>query len=67
MKKIIGGTLSHEVISLEDEFPYFGEREEAYLTITLEIKDKKNLEEALDLYVKGDVLEGDNKYYCDEY
>ena len=56
----MGGSLSHEILSLEEEYPYFGEREEPFLTITLEIKDKKNLQEALDLYVKGDVLEGDN-------
>jgi len=29
----IGGTLSHEIISQEIEFPYSAEREELYLTI----------------------------------
>jgi ubiquitin C-terminal hydrolase len=33
----------------------------------LDIKNKKNIIEALDLYVKPDVLEGDNKYLCEKY
>lgn len=38
-----------------------------YFTISLEIKNKKNIYEALDLYVKDDILEGENKYFCDKY
>lgn len=67
LNDLIGGALSHEIISLEPEYPYYGEREEAYLTIALEIKNKKSIAEALDMYVKGDILEGDNKYYCEKY
>jgi ubiquitin C-terminal hydrolase len=37
------------------------------LTIALDIKNKKTIEEALDLYIKGDLLEGDNKYQCELY
>jgi hypothetical protein len=48
---LIGGKISHEIISLEEDFPYYSEREEAYLTISLEIKNKKNIYEALDLYI----------------
>lgn len=33
----------------------------------MDIKDKKSLQEALDLYIKPDILEGDNKYQCDKY
>ena len=29
--------------------------------------NKKNIYEALDLYVKDDILEGENKYFCDKY
>ena len=33
--------------------------------MSLEIKNKANIKEALDLFIKGDMLEGDNAYYCD--
>jgi ubiquitin carboxyl-terminal hydrolase 9/24 len=32
----------------------------------LEIKDKKSLEEALREFIKGEVLEGDNAYFCEK-
>ena len=33
----------------------------------MDIKGHKNLEEALDAYIKGEVLDGENKYYCSDY
>ena len=35
--------------------------------MSLDIKNKKTLQEALDMFVKPDVLEGENKYYCEKY
>ena len=67
LQDIIGGSLSHEIISLEEEFPYNGEREEPFYSISIEIKHKKNINEALDYYVKGETLEGENKYFCEQY
>jgi len=52
-------------MSLETEYPYVGEREEPFYAITLDIKNKKTIQEALDTYIKPDILEGDNKYYCE--
>ena len=54
-------------MSLETEYPYVGEREEPFYAITLDIKNKKTIQEALDTYIKPDILEGDNKYYCEQY
>jgi ubiquitin C-terminal hydrolase len=64
---LFGGTLSNEIRSQTKDFPYYAEREEEFFTISLDIKNKRNIQEALDLYVKGDKLEGDNAYYCDKY
>lgn len=66
-RNTIGGSLVHEIVSCEENLPYRGEREEQFLRISLDIKNKKNLAEALDLYIKEDTLEGDNKYFCDLY
>jgi len=42
-------------------------KEEPFFAITLDIKNKKSIQEALDLYIKPDLLEGDNQFYCDKY
>jgi len=38
--------------------------DEPFYTISLDIKNKKDILEALSLYVRGDMLEGDNAYFC---
>ena len=63
----VGGALVHEIESCEESFPYISEREEHFFRISLDVKNKKNIAEALDLFIKPDVLEGDNKYFCDKY
>lgn len=67
LNETIGGVISNEIKSLEKEYPYVSEREEPFFAITLDIKNKKNILEALDLYVKPDILEGDDKYQCEKY
>lgn len=63
----IGGTLINEIKSLESEYTYKSKREEPFYCLSLDIKNKKNLHEALDMFVKPDVLEGENKYFCEKY
>ena len=67
IRKHVGGVLVHEIESCEENFPYNSEREEHFFRISLDVKNKKNIAEALDLFVKPDVLDGDNKYFCDKY
>jgi ubiquitin C-terminal hydrolase len=40
-------------------------REEPFMVLPVEVKTKQNLYEGLDLFIKGDMLEGDNAFYCD--
>ena len=61
------GKISNEILSQEVEYPYYSQSEEPFYRITLDIKEHKTLEEALDAYIKGEILEGDNKYYVEEY
>lgn len=35
------------------------------MTLPIEVKNKNNLIEGLDLFIKGDMLEGENAFYCD--
>ena len=61
------GKITNEIVSLEKEYPYYSQTEEPFYSITLDIKGHKNLEDALDAYVKGEILEGDNQYYVEKY
>jgi ubiquitin C-terminal hydrolase len=67
LSSIFGGKISNEICSIDKEFPYSSETEEDFYTISLDIKGKPNIQEALDAYVKADKLEGDNAYYCEQY
>lgn len=67
LRNFIGGSLAHQIVSCETDFPYKGEREEQFFRISLDVKNKKSLAEALDLYIKDEMLEGDNKYFCETY
>jgi ubiquitin C-terminal hydrolase len=60
----IRGRLSSEVISLDKEYPYYSEQETPSLNISIDIKNKRTIEDALDLYVKGEIIEG---YDCEKY
>lgn len=62
LKDFFGGTIINQIISKGCE--HVSEREEGFFTLSLEVKDKKHILESLDLYVVGDMLEGDNKYFC---
>lgn len=62
----MGGTLINQMKSLESDCDFEREKEEAFLTVSIEVKHKKNLEEALDLFVKEDILDGENKYFCED-
>jgi ubiquitin C-terminal hydrolase len=46
--------------------PHRYERADPFYTISLDIKNKSNILEALELYVKGEMLEGDNAYNCEK-
>ena len=61
------GGISNEILSLEKDYKYYSQITEPFYRITLDIKGHKNLEEALDAYIKGEILDGENKYYCSDY
>ncbi|KAH3767551.1 ubiquitin carboxyl-terminal hydrolase 34 [Pelomyxa schiedti] len=61
------GKLANQIKSVEKDMPYSSERLEDFHVLSIDIKNKKTLEEAFDLYVAPDKLEGDNAFYCDQY
>ncbi|KAG2508687.1 hypothetical protein JM18_008733 [Phytophthora kernoviae] len=43
----------------------FGEREEKFFALSVEVSKKRRLTESLALYVEGESLEGENAYFCE--
>ncbi|KAI1096295.1 hypothetical protein F5B19DRAFT_140898 [Rostrohypoxylon terebratum] len=64
LRSIYGGELVQQVKSKECE--HISERIEPFSAIQCDIKGKAGLEESLQAYVDGEIMEGDNKYKCSE-
>lgn len=47
-------------------FPIRYEREEAFMALNLGVTSCQSLEISLDQFVRGEVLEGSNAYYCEK-
>ncbi len=61
-RSFYGGQLVTQIKS--KECPHISERLESFSAIQCDIKGKSSLEESLQAYVEGEVMEGDNKYKC---
>ena len=61
------GKITNEIVSLETEYPYYSQTDESFYSITVDIKNHKTLEDALNSYVKGEILEGENKFFVEKY
>ena len=46
--------------------PHYSEREEPFLAISLTVKNKKNITESLKSFIEGEMLEGENAYFCEK-
>eukprot|EP01122_Echinamoeba_exundans_P011309 TRINITY_DN4451_c0_g2_i1.p1 TRINITY_DN4451_c0_g2~~TRINITY_DN4451_c0_g2_i1.p1 ORF type:complete len:2854 (+),score=629.03 TRINITY_DN4451_c0_g2_i1:307-8868(+) len=64
LNDFFGGQFAQQIVSRECD--HVSERIEDFFTLSVEVKGKRKLEESLDLFVKGDLLDGDNKYFCDK-
>ena len=65
VQESFGGKLVNQIIC--QGIPYVSEREEDFHVLTIDVKGKNNVEDSLRAYVEGDLLSGDNAYYCEEY
>lgn len=46
--------------------PFRSETEQEFQQIQLDVRGKASLEESMDFYVQGELMEGDNAYYCED-
>jgi ubiquitin carboxyl-terminal hydrolase 34 len=63
LRNIFGGSLSTQIIPTECE--HRRERDEPFMSISVEVKNKSHLKDALNLFVEGELLTADNKIKCD--
>ncbi|KAJ5777163.1 hypothetical protein N7520_000409 [Penicillium odoratum] len=61
-RSFYGGQLVQQIKS--KECSHISERLEPFSAIQCDIKGKANLEESLQAYVEGEIMQGDNKYSC---
>jgi ubiquitin carboxyl-terminal hydrolase 9/24 len=61
---VFQGEISNQLIC--EGCPHFSERYEDFLALGVTIKNKISLEQALKEFIKGEVLDGDNAYYCEK-
>lgn len=64
IKNLFQGIFANEFIC--KGCPHYSEREEPFLAINLQVKNKHSIKESLDSFVEGEMLEGDNAYYCEK-
>ena len=64
IKNTFGGYVSNEFIC--KDCPHYSEREEPFLSVSLQVKNKKTLEESLTSFIEGEILEGQNAYLCEQ-
>jgi len=64
IKNLFQGVLANEFIC--KGCPHYSEREEPFMTISLQVKNKHSIRESLEAFVEGEMLEGDNAYYCEK-
>ena len=57
-----GGKLANEMIC--QGCPHQYERPEPFLSLGVPVKNKKSIMEGLNAFIQGDMLEGDNAYFC---
>ncbi|KAF6260179.1 hypothetical protein COO60DRAFT_1700419 [Scenedesmus sp. NREL 46B-D3] len=64
IKPVMGGRFVQQIICRGHDFT--SEREEDFYQISVDVKGMGSLEKSLDDYVKGELMEGDNAYFCEE-
>lgn len=64
IKNLFQGVLANEFIC--KGCPHYSEREEPFMTISLQVKNKQSIKESLEAFVEGEMLEGDNAYHCEK-
>ena len=64
LKNVFSGVMANELIC--KGCPHYYERDESFLTITLQVKNQRDILQSLESFISGEMLEGENAYLCDK-
>jgi ubiquitin carboxyl-terminal hydrolase 9/24 len=64
IKNLFQGVFANEFIC--KGCPHYSEREELFLNICLQVKNKHSIKESLESFIEGSMLDGENAYYCEK-
>lgn len=54
------------MLGRSDSCSHTSERDESFFALQLDVKGKRSVLESLDAFVQGEMLDGDNRYWCEE-
>jgi len=63
-KRLFGGTNSNQVIC--KECGHISERVEPFFSLSLDVRNQRDIETSLSNMIEGEMLNGDNQYACDQ-
>lgn len=61
-RNIFGGGFAQELIC--KDCPHRSSRDEPFLAVSVDVKNKNELKDGLESFIQGEMLEGDNAYHC---
>lgn len=64
IKTLFEGKYANQLICID--CPHRSERDEAFVTLSLQVKNKKTIKESLAAFVESEILQGDNAYSCEQ-
>ncbi|KAA0178362.1 hypothetical protein FNF27_00212 [Cafeteria roenbergensis] len=64
---IVGGAFVHQIISTDPAAPFYSERREPFVCLSVDVKDSTDLASCLRSFVADDLLTGDNAFRADDY
>jgi len=64
LEHVFGGKLSNQLLGRESGCSHTRTRDENFFILSLDVKGKKSVQESLQAFVAGEMLDGDNKFQC---
>jgi len=64
IKKHFGGVFANQIIG--KDCPHTSTRKEPFLALNLQVKNKRTLQQCLESFVNGEMLQGSNAYFCEK-
>lgn len=64
IKTLFQGTFANQLICID--CPHRSDRDESYVTLNLQVKNKRNIKESLKNLVENEILQGENSYNCSQ-